>query len=702
MAKQRSPKDLREYRRKRDFRRTPEPDSATKRGAQEGTAAERLFVVHRHAARRLHWDLRLECGGVLVSFAVPRGFVYDATVRRLAVRTEDHPLEYQTFEGVIPEGEYGAGTMTVWDRGHYRLVKESADGGDLRAAVDAGKVELFLRGVRLRGEWHLVRTNAEKDEWLLIKTRDRFEQSDDDVGLQVDYRQWKPWPNKSKLSFAKPSREVEPFDADGWWFEMEFAGKRIFLERRGPSWRVPGDRRSSAVLRETLGEDLDAMRMEQGTVDGVLVALDENERPDRALLQRCLAGKAEAELALYLFDLLELESWDLRALSLRERKRALQSVVPASGRVLFVDHVEREGKALARAVVSAGLSAVIAKRADAGYSGKKTSDWRRIPLEAEERSVRDRGVREALEEHGAAVAATRRRIPIRNREKVFFPTDGITKGDLLDYYEVIAPVLLPYLRDRPLHLHRFPDGIEGESFYQKNTAAHFPDWIRTVVLESESGKRPIRYVICNEISTLLYVVNLGSIDLHPWHSRLSSLDTPDWAVIDLDPKGAPFSQVVRIARSVGKLLDGLGLKSWLKTSGKSGLHIYLPLLPRYDIGQARMFCEAIARTIVRQHPDIATVERNVAERRGRVYVDFLQNRRGQTLVPPYVARPIAGAQVSAPLHWDELGAEEPGAFTIRTMPERVDRVGDLFAGVLHEGQDLMPAIARLEQQLQED
>ncbi len=222
-----------------------------------------------------------------------------------------------------------------------------------------------------------------------------------------------------------------------------------------------------------------------------------------------------------------------------------------------------------------------------------------------------------------------------------------------------------------------------------------PDWIETTNVARE-GEEPAHYVVCNERRTLLYLINLGSIDLHPWFSHRGSLDSPDWAVLDLDPKEAPFPHVIKIAREAGKLLRGLGLEPFLKTSGSSGLHVFVPLAPGYTYEQSRMFCEAVARLLVRDHGDIATVERSVGRREGKVYVDFLQNRREQTVVPPYVVRPVEAASVSMPLDWDELESElRVESFTLANAPARVGRTGDLFRPALSKPQDLAPAVAAL-------
>jgi bifunctional non-homologous end joining protein LigD len=242
---------------------------------------------------------------------------------------------------------------------------------------------------------------------------------------------------------------------------------------------------------------------------------------------------------------------------------------------------------------------------------------------------------------------------------------------------------------------RYPDGIYGKHFYQKNVTGRIPDWVPTVLLNEEDGEE-VRYVVCNDRDTLLHLVNLGSIDLHPWHSRVDDLESPDFAIIDLDPSEVNFAKVVRLAQTIGKILHGAGLRPLLKTSGATGMHVYVPLVRGYSYEQARMFCEIVARMTVREHKEIATVERVVAKRDTRVYVDFGQNRREQTIAPPYAVRPVPGATVSAPLDWDELTTKlHPSQFHLRNVPERVSRLGDLFRAALDDPQDLSEAIESL-------
>lgn len=678
------PDPLEPYRKKRDFRRTPEPEPR----ASSDRDVRPVFVVHRHDARRLHYDLRLEMEGVLRSWAVPKGFSYDPREKRLAVRTEDHPLEYEHFDGVIPRGEYGAGSMTIWDRGVYEVVK--AESGP--AAVEAGELKVILRGRRLRGEWHLVKTNQGPKNWLLFKSKDRYSgpARDSVTGVNLEHVEPSPFPTRPRR--MKPGAEREPFSDPAWLFEASLDGKRVLAEKRGDSVRLRG----LTVRLPAIEDGLSKMRCEAALIEGVLCVTDGAERPSRALLDEQLAARDPAGIVFYAFDLLHYEEFDLRPLPLVDRKRALRAILTPHESLLFVDHVPGNGEELAAAIAAAGLPEMIAKRAAGPYVAGASEDWLRVPVATSSSASVSEGLSRSRGK------SRRSRVRFTNLEKVYWPGEGFTKGDLITWYETVADTLLPYLEDRPVHMNRFPDGIEGESFYQRKAKDGMPDWIETEWIDSDSAGEPLEYMICNDRDTLLYLANLGSIDFHPWLSRRGSLESPDWAILDLDPKDAPFGDVIQIARECGRLLHEIGLRPLLKTSGKTGLHVYVPLIEGYGYEHARMFCEGVARMVCRALPDIATVERAIPNREGKVYVDFGQNRMGQTVVPPYSARPATGATVSCPLHWDELANDlSPKHFTLQTMPQRLADHGDLFRGALEDRQDLMPAIEALGGMLKE-
>jgi bifunctional non-homologous end joining protein LigD len=285
-----------------------------------------------------------------------------------------------------------------------------------------------------------------------------------------------------------------------------------------------------------------------------------------------------------------------------------------------------------------------------------------------------------------------RPVAISHADKLYWPDDGLTKGDAVEYYRKLAPVLLPYLRDRPLSLLRFPDGINGDRFYHKDFGSHAPDWVTTVTRDDD------RALVCQDEATLAYVANLAGIELHPWHSRRQELERPDYCVIDLDPLEIDLDSVVRVAQEVRAVLAAAGVTGHPKTSGGDGLHVYLPLGALYDYAQSLQFATLVGHLVHARLPELTSLERNPDKRRGRVYLDCLQNRRGQTVIAPYSLRARRGAPVSTPLRWEEVAPElDPLAYNLRTFSERLLQVGDLWAPVLGPGIDMLDALRRLEE-----
>jgi bifunctional non-homologous end joining protein LigD len=291
-----------------------------------------------------------------------------------------------------------------------------------------------------------------------------------------------------------------------------------------------------------------------------------------------------------------------------------------------------------------------------------------------------------------------RAIKFTNLDKLFWPDDGFTKGDLIEYYREVSPWLLPYLADRPVVLTRYPDGIQGKSFYQKDAPSWAPEWIRRVRVRSDSSEKDVNYFVAEDVDALLYLANLGTIPLHIWHSRAAALDRPDWCLLDLDPKDAPFAHVVEIALFLHSLCEDLGLPHYVKTSGSSGLHVLIPLGRQMTYDQSVTLGELIARTVVTTLPKISTIERTVKKRGGKVYVDFLQNREGQLMAAPFSVREKPGATVSTPLRWKEVGPKLAIAdHTIANVPKRMKALkgGDPLAPVLEESPDLLSALEKL-------
>jgi bifunctional non-homologous end joining protein LigD len=833
--------DLGDYRKKRTPGATPEPFGG------DGPERPGLFVVQLHAAKSRHYDLRLEIGGVLVSFAVPKGPSLDPEDKRLAVATEDHPIEYGDFEGVIPAGNYGAGSMIVWDRG--RAIHHL----DAEHGLGKGKLLFDLEGYKLRGLFTLVQTKRNPKEWLLIKKPDLWARAGGNVegdlppesvlsGLTVDELAQAGERNAqiARELDALGARGTElavdgvelmlaetapaPFSKPGWFFELKIDGFRLLAGRNPRAGGGPGELalrfRSGGAATATFPEitrTLRALTASHYVLDGEVTVLDDTGKPSFQRLQKRAHAtrRGDAERAalehpatFFVFDLLAFEGRDLRPLPLAVRKQFLARVVPPRGAVRLLDHVAEQGVAFFQAVEQLGLEGVIAKRANAPYQAgrgpswlkmrvqrtadlaivgflrpkdKKTgleslhlawldgSQWRyagragsglttkdrgelATVLEAHRRpealfedapkaTVRDVWVepREVVEVRYLEVTETgqlrhpviqrrrmdkraedctelpgavsslpapepepppapvKKRVVLSRREKVFWPEDGFTKGDLLDYYQAIAPAMLPFLRDRPLVLDRYPDGITGKSFFQKNAPEGAPDWVRTEVVWSDDAGTETSYFVCDDVETLLYVVNLGAIPLHVWSSRFADLARPDWAILDLDAKGLPFSQALEVAREVGRLCAAIELPAYLKTSGASGLHVLLPTGGRLTHDQARQLAELLARVIAARRPEIASIARSPSAREGKVYVDFLQNGHGKLLVAPFSVRPRPGAPVSTPLDWAEIERDFlPEEFHLKNVPERVaNQKADPWAGLFGLAPDLGKVLGRL-------
>jgi bifunctional non-homologous end joining protein LigD len=835
-----SPRSLDPYRRKRDPGRTPEPFAAPGRPPVAG--AQR-FAVHQHAARRLHWDLRLEIDGVLASWAVPRGPSVDPRERRLAVQTEDHPLEYAAYEGCIPAGNYGAGAMILWDAGRYRLV----DGVEPPAALAAGKLDLELRGHKLRGRWALVRTKGgDGRQWLLFKKADAAAGGPEPVeampasvlsGLTVTELRDAVRRDAELAAAARaagapraalPARALapmlaesadKPFTRPGWLFELKYDGIRLLIVRRGggaPQLRARSGRNVTAQFPE-IAVAAAHLPADEFAIDGELIALDERGAGSFERLQARLGlgnpwdverAAATVPVQVFAFDLLAAAGHDLRALPLAARKDLLRRLVPARGVIRYADHVADAGEAFFAAAAAHDVEGIVAKRADAPYrSGQRSRDWlkikrprtadlvvvgyvpgkgRRAPLGAlmlagwrdgtlvhagnvgsglgedlvrmllaaleptrrptpafavgadplprgavfveprlvvevrhteftergmlrqpvlarvrDDKSVHDADRLPALSgvpapaappARGAAAAGPR--FAPSNVDKTFWPAEAYTKGDLLAYYDAIWPHIAPYLRDRPVVLTRYPDGIDGKSFFQKNAPDFVPDWVPTCRIEDTE------YFLCNERDALRYVINMGCIPLHVWSARRGSIERPDWSILDLDPKGAPRRDVIAVARRIHALLAPLDTPHFVKTSGQDGLHVLIPLGGSLTHDQSKTFAEVLARLVVADLPEIATVARPLGDRGGRVYVDFLQNGFGKTIVAPYSVRPRPGAPVSTPLAWREVTARlDPARHTIATVPERVRRRGDPMRALLDTRVDVAAVIAALQAQL---
>ncbi len=845
-----TPDNLGAYRAKRSADRTPEPFG----GGVQGPG--RLFVVHKHAARNLHFDLRLEMDGVLKSWAVPRGPSYDPADKRLAVFVEDHPLEYGDFEGVIPDGNYGAGGVIVWDRGEWVPLEDPGEG------LRKGKLLFELKGYKLRGKWTLVKIKKEKKEWLLIKERDAWVKKEDGhvfpeesvlSGLTVEQVKAghtpvgllraelerleapRKWVNPESVDVMLAEPREEAFTKAGWLFELKMDGYRLLACRQHGEVRLytrnGGD--YTKVFPE-IERAMQALPFENVILDGEVVVLDGAGKPSFSGLQKrgrltrptdIRRASIEFPATYFAFDLLALEDFDVRPLPLGERKALLRRVLPPLGPVRYLDHVDKEGVAFLERVTAMGLEGIVAKKSDASYQAGRSSQWLKIKgeqtadfaivgftapkgsragmgalqladyldgdlvyagragtgftekqlkelrglLEPHARStpsckgpiplgpgragtaepvsripdtktttwveptlvceVRfrewtpdgllrhpvylrlrdDKSLHECTRagnqtvpaddpvEEAAAATPESRTVQLTNLKKVFWPEDGLNKGDLIGYYREIAPWILPYLKGRPVVMTRFPDGIHGKQFYQKDAPDFAPAWIRRVAIWSEDTQREIHYFVCDDVDALVYIANLGSIPLHVWASRVGTLEQPDWCVIDLDPKEASFSDVITLALAMHRLCEEVRLPNFVKTTGKTGLHILIPLGRQCTYEQSRTLGELLSRIVIKEHSDIATITRHVTKRGDKVYLDYLQNRHGQLIVAPFSVRPLPGATVSMPLVWDDVNEHlDPKRFTILNARGRMEALGtDPCRAVLELKPDFVKVLSDL-------
>lgn len=756
---------LADYDDKRDFAITPEPPPGPRRRKAASNSNGNGFVIQKHFAGRLHFDLRLEIDGVLVSWAVPQGPSLDPSVRRLAVRTEDHPLGYATFEGRIPDGQYGAGRVEIWDRGSF----EALSGIAPAAGLEGGHLKFHLHGERLRGGFALVRTAAEKgrrgkasDRWLLIKEKDAAAtRSYDPVETFIGPLDEDAPPAPTRPAFTRPQLATEadsPPTGTNWVHEIKYDGYRLqavkdrsrvqLFTRAGHDWtaKLPGIRRAIAELpRDRL------------VLDGELVMFDADGNADFAALQAALKSAAP-DLAYVVFDILQIGRRKLghRPWAVRNGElRALLADVAAP--LKYAEHVTGDGRAILAAALQLGAEGIVSKhtgrpwrtgrnrhwlkikgeRRDVfvvgGYRPSKARPFASLLLGAREgrrlvyrgrvgtgfsdRTLATLGVElRALETEtspflavgddaardarwtrpelavevayadvtadghlrhakfiGRAERAPRRQRPaapaikLTHPDRVLIPATGngkagpsqagVTKADLLDYYQAAAAHLLPHIADRFVSLVRAPDGDLGKAFFQRHAFAGQPDTIETAM----NLGRYNRYLAINSADGLAAAAQFAVLELHPWGAKRETLDYPDRLVFDLDPDEAlPFITVRAAARLVRDVLAAGALESFALLTGGKGVHVVAPLDETATWDRVGGFARAFARRLAQAKPDLFTASQRKAHRAGRIYVDWQRNRKSATAIAPWSPRARAGAPVACPVTWDEL-ARSPSA-----------------------------------------
>ncbi|HEX4668524.1 MAG TPA: non-homologous end-joining DNA ligase [Solirubrobacterales bacterium] len=673
---------LGEYERKRDFEATPEPSPGRRRAKNK----QPRFVVQEHSARRLHWDLRLERDGVAPSWAVPNGIPRDPDENRKAVHTEDHPLEYLDFEGEIPAGEYGAGTMRVWDRGTYECHK-----------WDEGKIVVSFRGERLRGRYALFRAGREEKDWVIHR-------------VDPPTEEWDPFPD-SVLPMM-PRRSELPDDEDRWGVEVAWDGLRAI------AYCQPGRiRLVDSELEEVIDRYPEVRRLSRqlgardAVLDGELVAFGEDGRPSSERLAKRLGEaspstvrrRAKSHPVTYvIFDLLHLDGDDLLGQPYRRRRELLDGLGLDGESWQTPSYSVGQAEPLLEASREQGLGGLVLKHLDSPYSpGKRSGEWLRI--ENDGRSSGKPGPAA-----GSLVASARprprkraaltvegRELEVSNLDKVLYPSSGFSKGQLIDWYAAMAATLLPHLRGRPLTLKRYPDGVEGKHFYEKRCPKHRPEWVRTASIWSDRHGGEIDYCLVEDLPTLVWTANLADIELHTSLSRAEAMERPTTMVFDLDP-GPPADVIdcARVALWIRGMLEQLGLSSYVKTSGSKGLQLYVPLNNETAYGQTRPFAKAVAETLERKFPKQAVSRMTKSRRAGKVLIDWSQNDPHKTTVCVYSLRARDQPTVSMPLEWDEVESAAAKGDAARLVFDhaaalrRIEAKGDLFAPLLSERQDL--------------
>lgn len=885
------------YKEKRSENKTPEPFG--------GKADKNIlrFVIQKHAASHLHYDFRLEMEGVLKSWAVPKGPSMDPDVKRLAMMVEDHPYDYRTFEGIIPQGEYGGGTVMVWDEGIYMPAEDpqkdkKVNEKKLLHELYSGKIKFVMSREKLKGQFALVKAHGRgENAWLLMKLDDEYATKDnitledksvisgqsleeiaatsENVYGQEPIEESKPVSKKAVKKTLKqqvdpkntevPEPELDvaailktapkgkfdttitpmlatlvdaPFDDAGWQYEVKWDGYRALAFMKDGEADLKSRNNKSfndkfyPVLAAIKAWNLNAI------IDGEVVVVNNKGVSNFNSLQNW-RSETDGELLFYVFDILWLEGKNLMGLTQKERSAVLLTLVPKNGIIRNGFSVEARGTEFFDVAKDIGLEGIIAKRSDSTYlPGDRSKDWLKIKVQKRQEvviagytknddspkpfsalllgaykdgrlqyvgkvgtgfndkqqkemivqfkpliidkapfaetpdynkpfrfrrnppnstatwmkpelvceinfaEITDEGVfrhpsflamREDKNAKDVVIETASdtekviespkdtvlkdvvkppqkldgktllnpkektqckvlqgHKLKFTNLDKIYWPDEKITKRDMLNYYYQVAPFMLPYLKDRPESMNRHPGGIKGPSFYQKDVTGKVPEWMGTYRYHSNDESEDKNYLVANEEATLLYMANLGVIEINPWSSTTDNPDNPTWCVIDLDPaEKTTFDQVIRAAQVTRSVLDELGVMSYPKTSGSTGIHIYIPLGGKYTYEQSKEFARVIVTLVRDQIPEFTTLERAIKSRNGKMYLDFLQNRPGATLAAPYSVRPKPGATISMPLHWEEV---KPGLkmsdFTIFNAMERLKREGDLFKPVLGEGVDL--------------
>ena len=793
---------LARYKKKRDFEATPEPAG----GAAAARADLPRFVIQLHQATRMHWDLRLEHEGVAVSWAIPNGIPQVPEENRMAVHTEDHPLEYLEFEGEIPKGNYGAGTMRIWDRGTYEVEKWKDR-----------EVMVRFHGEQVQGRYVLFKTSDDEKDWMIHRMDPPA-----DPGRE-------PMPERVVPMLAKLGKGL-PRDEERYTYEIKWDGIRAIVYSQPGRLRIESRNLADITVGYPEVRGLNrALESHEVVLDGELIAFDAEGRPSFSQMQQRMHLTSEPQIkrrmkavpvTFAIFDLLYIDGHSLMGLPYSERRERLEELGLEGPAWRTPPHYPGEGGTLLDATAQQGLEGIVAKRLDSRYEpGQRSSAWIKLknkreanlviggwlpgegrranrigallmghhdadgglrfagrvgtgftedalesllkqlkPLAADRspftgapkpprgsmwvkpqlvaavefgewtnegllRHPAYKGLREAdpagivmpgLDAEpaegpgdsalgplrplkGGSLEATvdDRTLKLSNFDKVLYPKAGFTKGQLIEYYARISPVLLPHLHDRPLTLKRYPNGVDGKFFYEKQCPSHRPEWVQTAPIWSRRNKKEIDFCLANDLPTLVWAANLADIELHTSLSRWKPIERPTMMVFDLDPgEPADIVQCCQVGVWLRELFQPLGLESFPKTSGSKGLQVYVPLNTPVTYDDTKPFAKAVAELLEKHHPDLVVSRMSKELRPGKVLVDWSQNDEHKTTVNVYSMRAKDRPTVSTPVTWDEVGeclsAGDPEVlvFGWEQVLARVEEHGDLFAPVLTLSQEL--------------
>ncbi len=773
-------KDLKRYREKRDFSVTNEPA-----GSIEHSKDSLRFCVQRHAARAEHFDLRLESGGVALSWAIPKGPSFDTKDKRLAMRVEDHPVDYMDFEGIIPKGQYGGGTVMLWDEGTWSPRTDPDEG------LRAGSLKFTLHGGRLKGDWALVRMKSEGgqgDPWLLIKERDGYEKRSAGISkFTRSVRSGRTMAEIERAGRTNPfgraevmlARLTESLPSDmGWVYELKYDGHRVVAFSENGKTRLLSRNgldctQTFSAAAEAVSE---AVNGRAAVLDGEMVVVNERGISDFGALQT-YAKRGGNGLVYVLFDLLALDGEDLRARTLTERKEKLRALLKDAPSILsYSVHTEKMTKRELQSLEKKGMEGIVIKRADSPYRAGKNGDWLKLkfrggqefviggfvrsqtgglrsllvgyyeegelryagkvgtgfsedsrralltelaplirktspfqsPPKAENADMvwldpvliaqieyaevtaggllrqpsfkglrRDKQAKETVESPARPKASSKRAtsargetevlgVAITHPEKRLFTRPVLTKLGLAEYYSAVAPRMLPHIKDRLLSLVCCPSGIGGEQFFRRHLDGEFAG------VGKSDGDGEEAYFYVKNAKGIVALAQYNAVEFHVWGSKRVSRGRPDTLVFDLDPdEGLPLAEVRRGARELRTVLDGLGLVSFLKTSGGKGYHIVVPLRSGVDAESFRDFAKGVAELMQNSFPTRYTATMSKKAREGKIFIDWQRNSPGSTSVAPYSVRARAGAPVSTPISWEELPKIAPASVNVRSALRRL-------------------------------